>query len=60
MAEREQFTISVGAMTLGEYLARDGEAEPADGVPSFISPRWLKQLYDKGRVTKRVIEDEAR
>jgi hypothetical protein len=34
-------------MTLREYLARHGEDEPADGIPSFISPPWLKQLDDK-------------
>ena len=58
MEEQDEVTINLGAMTLGEYLARHGDPVPADDVPSFISPGWLKRLDDKGLVTRRVTEDE--
>ena len=58
MDVHEQVTICVGAITLEEYLARYGDEDPLDDVPSFTSPAWLKQLADKGLVTKNVIEDE--
>ena len=57
MEEQDEVTIHLGAMTLGEYLARHGEPVPADDVPSFISPGWLKRLDDKDLVTRRT-EDE--
>jgi hypothetical protein len=62
MAEQEQFSVYVGAMTLGEYLEQGGK-EPEDDVPSFISPRWLMSLERRGLLTRtrsRLTEDEAR
>jgi hypothetical protein len=47
--EREHFTIVVGAMTLGEYLHRD----PFDDMPTFVSPRWLHELDQRGLLNRK-------